>query len=297
VPGPLPLDQEPPGSFPPGFLPRRAARPRGWPALAVYAVAFLLALVSSTLLIFAVALVRTRGQRSQLQAVAYEYALSAPGLMAGAATSAAVLTVVALLAARFFGPRTTVTLRLGQSRTSLLGAIAATLGTVGLSLAGGGVTELLGVRGRGAMDLLAQSLSAPSVTRFIAALLTIGVAPGFGEETFFRGFLQTRLTASWGRWPAIVVTALAFAALHLDLVQGSLVFFGGLFLGWVADRLGGVRPAILAHVINNAIFVTLAAFGRTEPPSRGLEVAGVIAGTLLFIVAVALLRSPRAVAA
>jgi uncharacterized protein len=296
VPGPLPSDRERPGSFPPGFAP---TRPPGWPALAVYAVAFLLALLSSTMLVFAVAFVRTRGQRSQLQAVAYEYALSAPGLMAGAAMNAAVLTAMALLAARLSArhTRTTVTLRLGATRTTPLGAIAATLGMAGLSLAGGGASELLGVRGGGTMDLLAQSLSAPSVTRFVAALVTIGLAPGFGEETFFRGFLQTRLAASWGRWPAIVVSAAAFGVLHLDLVQGSLAFVGGLFLGWVADRLGGVRPAIVAHVTNNAIFVTLAAFGGAETASRGLEVTVVIAGALLCIASLALLRSPRAVSA
>ncbi len=285
-----------PGSPP---HPARPARPRGWPALAVYALAFLLALLSSTLLVFAVALVRTRGQRSQLQAVAYEYALSAPGLMAGAVVNAAVLTGVAFIAARLSAgrSRTTAVLRLGPTRTRPLGAIAATLGMVGLSLAGGGASELLGVRGGGTMDLLAESLSAPSPTRFIAALVTIGAAPGFAEETFFRGFLQTRLAASWGRWPAIVVSAAAFGVLHLDLVQGSLAFAGGLFLGWVADRLGGVRPSILAHVTNNATFVTLAAFGGTQASPHGVQVAVVIGGALLWIAAVALLRSPRALAA
>lgn len=290
VPGPLPSDHEPGAPLPPGFEP---PRPPGWPALAVYALAFVLALLSSTMLVFLVALVRTRGQRSQLQATAYAYALSAPGLMAGALVNAAVLVAVALLATR----RAPASLRLGATRATPVGVAAAAAGMIGLSLAGGGASELLGVRGGGTMDLLAESLHAPSAARFVAAILAIGVAPGFAEETFFRGFLQTRLAASWGRWPAIVASAAAFGLLHLDLVQGSLAFLGGLFLGWVVDRLGGVRPSILAHVANNALFVALAALGGSEAAPRGLQTAVVVAGAALAIAAVLVLRSRRAVAA
>jgi membrane protease YdiL (CAAX protease family) len=127
--------------------------------------------------------------------------------------------------------------------------------------------------------------------------VAIGVAPGFAEETFFRGFLQTRLAASWGRWPAIVVSAGAFGLLHFDVVQGSVAFIGGLYLGAVADRFGGIRPSILAHVTNNAIFVTVAAFGDVETPSRAWHMGALFAGVVLWIAAVAALRSPRAVAA
>jgi uncharacterized protein len=298
----------PPGSTPPGVPPPDPlpVRPPGWPALVVYAAAFLLALVSSTTLVFAVAFARTGGQRSRLQTVAYEYALSAPGLMAGALVNAVVLGAVAFAAARLqrtqpaqqaletsVGAR----LRLGPTRASPLGVIAAAAGLVGLNFASSTVSELLRVRGGGVMDVLAQSLQGPSAGRFIAAILTIGVAPGFAEETFFRGFLQTRLAASWGRWPAIVVTAAAFGLIHLDPVQGSLVFIAGLFLGWVVERLGGVRPSILAHVTNNVIFVALAAFGSARASSPGVQIAIITTGTCVWLAAVGVLRSSRAVTA
>jgi len=147
------------------------------------------------------------------------------------------------------------------------------------------------------MDALAVSLQDPSAGRFAAAVFAIGVAPGFAEETFFRGFLQTRLTASWGSWPAIVVTAAAFGLLHLDPVQGSLAFVAGLFLGWVVERLGGIRPSILAHVTNNAIFVALAAFGSTGQASPAAQIVVIAAGTCVCLGAIALLRSSRSVTA
>jgi membrane protease YdiL (CAAX protease family) len=295
VPGLLPSDRDLPGS-PPGVPP--PTRPPGWPGLAVYALAFLLVLLSSLILPFAVALVRTGGQRSELQAAAVEYAVSAPGLIVGAAQNAVLLSVVAFVATRVSAKHLpTTSLRLGASRTSVLGAFAATVGLLGLTLAGDAISELLRVRGGGTLDYLVEALRAPSAARFVAALLVIGLASGFAEETFFRGYLQTRLTASWGQWPSIVVSAGAFGFLHFDLVQGSIAFLGGLFLGWVADRLGGVRPSILAHVTNNAIFVTVAAFADAEAPSRGWHVFALLVGVLLWIAAVAVLRSPRAVAA
>ncbi len=266
--------------------------------MAVYAAAFLLSVVSSTMLVFAVALARTGGERSHLQTVAFEFALSAPGLIAGAAVNSAVLAVVAFSAARFHGASVGAQLRLGTTRASPLGALAACAGLVGLSFACGAVRELLRVQGTGGMDALAESLQGSSAGRFLAAVLAIGVAPGFAEETFFRGYMQTRLVASWGRWPAIVVASAAFGLIHLDPVQGSVAFAGGMFLGWVVERLGGLRPSILAHVTNNVIFVAAAAFasgGGGGAIGASGQIATLTAGSAVCVGAVLLLRSPRAV--
>src|ERR1019366_8794667 len=176
-------------------------------------------------------------------------------------------------------------------------------------------TELAGVRGSGVMDTMSQALRGPSAGRFVAAVLTIGVAPGFAEEIFFRGNMQTRLVASWGRWPGIGATAGAFGLIHLDLVQGSLAFVAGLYLGWIVERFGGVRPTIAAHVANNTLFVTLAAAGAGAAGSRVAdvaragggrgggaggwrrpEVAVVAAGGAVWVAAIALLRQRRALA-
>jgi membrane protease YdiL (CAAX protease family) len=294
-PWPPPSPEGPSRRSPPRRVPgQTTARPSPWPALAAYLVAFLLALVSSTLLVFAVAFVRTGGQRARLQSVAYDFAMSDAGLMAGALVNALVLSVVAFGAARIQGAGVGSRLRLGPTCATPAGTLAAIAGMVGLSFACGAASEALGVRGTGVMDTMAQALHGPSAVRFAEAILAIGVAPGFAEETFFRGYMQTGLTASWGRWPGIVATAAAFGFLHLDPVQGSLAFVAGVFLGWMVDRFGGVRPTILAHVTNNAIFVAFSAFGPTGESSRGAQIALVVGGTSLWIAATAFLRSPRA---
>jgi membrane protease YdiL (CAAX protease family) len=259
-------------------------------------VAFVLALVSSVLLVFAVALARVGGQRSRLQAEANAFAMSAPGLMAGALANAVVLAAVAFVAAWLMGRPIGPRLRLGPTRATALGMVESSVGMVGLSFACGALSELLGVRGSGVMDAMAQALQSPSPVRFVAAVAAIGIAPGFAEETFFRGLMQTRLVASWGRWPAIVTTSAAFGLIHLDPVQGSLAFVAGLFLGWVVERAGGVRPTIVAHLVNNAIFVALASFGPPEESSRGREIAIALVGAAVWIGSIALLRGRGAFA-
>ena len=242
-------------------------------------------------MVFVAAWIRVSGQRPLLLAEANAFALSPAGLMTGALGNAVVLAAVALVAARMQGPAVVARLRLGPTRASPLGAAAATAGMVGLSVACGAATELLGLRGSGVTDTMAQALRGPSAGRFVAAVLTIGVAPGFAEETFFRGSLQTRLVASWGRWPGIVAAAGAFGLIHLDLVQGSLAFVAGLYLGWIVERFGGVRPTIAAHVANNTLFVALAALGAGGEGSRLVEATVVAAGGGVWLGSIVWLRS------
>ena len=185
-------------------------------------------------------------------------------------------------------------LRLGATRARPVGLVAACAGLLGLSFACGAARELLQLRGTGGMDAVAEVLENPSAGTFAAAVVAIGVVPGFAEETFFRGFLQTRLAASWGPGPAIVVAAAAFGLIHIDPVQGMVAFTAGVFLGWVVERFGGIRPSVLAHVTNNVVFVGVAGFssGAGGPPAR--QIAILCAGSALCVAAILVLRSSRA---
>jgi membrane protease YdiL (CAAX protease family) len=263
------------------------------PAFVGYAAAFFLVLASGLGIVFAVAYVRVGGDRGKLQAAASAFAISAPGLMSGALANAIALSGVAFGAARLERSPAAARLRLGPSRATRLGVGAVVGGLIGLSFATGAASDLLGVRGGGVMDTLADALRAPSASRFALAIATIALAPGFAEEVFFRGFMETRLRASWGPRAAIVVTAAAFGLIHLDPVQGVLAFVAGLFLGWSVERLGGIRPAVAAHATNNSIFVALAALPSNET-SRGAAMVALIAGSALAAVSIKLLQSPRA---
>jgi membrane protease YdiL (CAAX protease family) len=230
-----------------------------------------------------------------LAAEAQHFALSATGLMASATVAAVVLLAVAGVSARLRGPDIAEQLRLRSSRASGVGFLAAVTGMAGLSVACGALNEVLGDKSSVVMSTLARALAAPSPARFIWAMGAVAIVPGIAEETFFRGLVQTRLAQRWGRWPGIIGSAAAFGLFHVEPLQGSFALVAGLFLGWASDRLGGVRPTVLSHAANNALFVAFAAFANaSETSSRWLTRGLIAAGVLVCIGSVAVLRRPVA---
>jgi membrane protease YdiL (CAAX protease family) len=266
-------------------------RPPAWPVLLVYAVAFFLTLAASTGLLVAVGAARTRGSWAAVLEEAQRFAVSGPGLAAQAVSSAAVLAGVAAFVARREGHGVAAGLRLGPARGSAAGFAAAIAGMIGLSLACGAATDLVGAPRGAVMDGIAQAMKAPSPGAFVLAVVAIGAAPGVAEEAFFRGWMQRRLAESWGPGAGVVGASLAFGLIHVDPVHATLAFVAGLFLGWVAQRLGGIRPTMWAHGINNAMFVALASLHGPDATSRAAPTAVLAAGALVCAASVAVLSS------
>jgi membrane protease YdiL (CAAX protease family) len=245
--------------------------------------------------VLAVAVIRAGPRREQIVDEFTRFALSSHGVMVQGLVNAVVLATVAVTTARCLGKDIVGSLRLKSSAASTVGVCAAVSGMLGLGLSCGAASELLGVRGRGVMELLAKALLLPTPAAFVAGIVTIGVAPGIAEETFFRGLIQTRLSARWGRWPAIVATSAAFGLFHIDPVQGAAAFVSGLFLGWTAERFAGVRPTIVAHATNNALFVAVASFAGSGNSSRRSQFVVLVLGAILFALSTAVMRSRAAV--
>ena len=101
------------------------------------------------------------------------------------------------------------------------------------------------------------------------------IAVAVGEEYFYRGYVQERLSTAWpasrrlfgvpfGR-AALLQTAL-FAAGHLLTPQPFRLatFFPGLLFTWMALRSGRVLPSVIVHAASNLFIATLeaSAFGR-----------------------------------
>jgi hypothetical protein len=160
----------------------------------------------------------------------------------------------------------------------------------------GDVTIALGLRGpaRGAAGLAADAglvLATLGVTRFFAWLyayitLEFGLMPTQGvdlpglfgtsaggvvlavimvvvvgpvvEEAVFRGALLKGLAVRFGEWPAIVVQAGIFSALHRSLWLAIPMLVLGIALGWIARQRDSLWPPIIAHGLYNAITVAAA---------------------------------------
>lgn len=87
------------------------------------------------------------------------------------------------------------------------------------------------------------------------AFLYIAVIPGVCEELLFRGFLLGGLSRSARRGWAIAVSALIFGLFHFVLFKIPVTVALGALLGWLCWQARSIWPAMLAHVVHNAIGV------------------------------------------
>jgi uncharacterized protein len=129
--------------------------------------------------------------------------------------------------------------------------VLAIIGIVLLIALGDAITYLLG------RPIVTPEMSAVFKNSWLPLLLfaVVVVAP-IGEELLFRGFTYQGIAASrWGPTSAIVISAIIWAALHVQYDSYGIVTIGlvGIYLGIVRRVTLSVPLTILLHAINNAI--------------------------------------------
>ena len=107
------------------------------------------------------------------------------------------------------------------------------------------------------MDELARSIQAGPLQMLVTILLIVVVAPVV-EEAIFRGVVLNGLASRFGAWPAIAVTSVVFAAVHLDLWRSVPLAFLGAVLGALAWWTRSIWPAVLAHALVNGFAFLIA---------------------------------------
>ena len=110
------------------------------------------------------------------------------------------------------------------------------------------------------------------------SLLCMAVVPALCEELFFRGFLHTALMKRFPRM-ALWITAIVFAALHLELTS----FPGLLLVGWVLGMLRekrGLAAGMLFHAMYNSVVLIL------STSAAGIGYAGMLLSILAFVFSV-----------
>jgi membrane protease YdiL (CAAX protease family) len=100
-------------------------------------------------------------------------------------------------------------------------------------------------------------LSPRLVAGIVEAVFIIGLR-AFGEELFFRAWLQPLLVRSWGASLAVAATSVFFGLAHaLSRDVPFLVFvnvsLAGAFFGLLALRTGGLAAPFAAHWVWNAV--------------------------------------------
>lgn len=178
----------------------------------------------------------------------------------GSALQAAVVLVV-LGFARKLDPRGARSLGFAQGHNlrallvALVAYVAAVPGLHGLGVAWRWVLETLGHPGAPQELIgLVADLSGWRLAAF--ALLAVVVVP-FLEEVLFRGFLQPLLVQNLGDRGGVAVTALVFAAIHLNLFAFVPLLALALVLGAVMLRTQRLVATWFLHGLHNGVTILL----------------------------------------
>ena len=101
---------------------------------------------------------------------------------------------------------------------------------------------------------------AGGINTVLLALVVVVGAPVV-EELVYRGLIQRSLGTVVSRWPALLLAAIWFAAIHLAPAETPGLFVAGLLFGGCVTLTGRLGPAMLAHAAFNATGL-LMAFGK-----------------------------------
>jgi uncharacterized protein len=106
-------------------------------------------------------------------------------------------------------------------------------------------------------------------------LVMIAVIPAVGEELLFRGLIQRHLGESFKNVHlAIIVTAVIFSLVHMQIYSFLPRFFLGIVLGYLLFIGRSIWYPIMAHFINNALGVIFYYLANKEKAGESLEEIG-----------------------
>ncbi len=98
-----------------------------------------------------------------------------------------------------------------------------------------------------------QGTSGATVTGTSLLIGSVGILLATGaEEVFFRGWIQSGISRIWGKWPALLLSAALFAAVHRIIgpiapMSFANLFLAGLLFGMLFDATGGLGAPVAAH--------------------------------------------------
>lgn len=116
-------------------------------------------------------------------------------------------------------------------------------------------------------------------------LASVIVAPII-EETVFRGCLFRGIKSRFGSTWAVIISAVAFALVHMSPSQTAFQLCLGVVLGLIVNSTDSILPAIVTHSASNLTAVVLS-FVSFEPATIAVSSnTGIIVFSLLFVVGV-----------
>ncbi|MEM9383461.1 MAG: type II CAAX endopeptidase family protein [Pseudomonadota bacterium] len=124
------------------------------------------------------------------------------------------------------------------------------IGTFGLHGAGAAVIAQLS-------ELQTEIFATIETLGLLPSVALMGLVAPISEELLFRGVLLSAFARHLSFAFANLLQASLFALIHGELVLAPFFLGLGLVAGWTVKRSGGLRAAILLHMVNNLVAVVL----------------------------------------
>jgi membrane protease YdiL (CAAX protease family) len=117
-----------------------------------------------------------------------------------------------------------------------------------------------------------SSHSSHSLNRAFTPVVALPV--GIGEESFFRGFLQSQLSESLTPWGGILASSVLFGAAHIrnglamepEFQKGYFQFvlpfitLAGVYEGWLTYKNRSLQSSVALHTWYDLVLLTLGSF-------------------------------------
>lgn len=93
---------------------------------------------------------------------------------------------------------------------------------------------------------------------FFAIWLFVGLVGPVVEELVFRGIILGGLRTTGRILSAIILSALMFGLIHMNINQFSYTIIMGIFWGLLVEATGSIIPSVICHIFTNSTSVLLA---------------------------------------
>ena len=119
----------------------------------------------------------------------------------------------------------------------------------------------------------------------ILQIIAVGIVAPAAEEFLMRGVILNRLLGYMRVLPAVVIQAVLFGILHMNLLQGAYAAVLGLLMGFIYIKYGSLLMTILFHITLNTLSVLLPSnFAEGVNPFFILIPAVIVTAGLLWII-------------
>lgn len=157
-------------------------------------------------------------------------------------------------------------------------------------------------------SMMMKLIEVDNLGGLLVNMLMIAVIPAIGEELLFRGLIQRHFTESFKNvHVAIIVTAVIFSLVHMQIYSFLPRFFLGIVLGYLLFIGKSIWYPVIAHFLNNALGVIFYYLANKARVGDSLEEIGtsesmpimaffsMIAVAGFMVILVWMLRTPQSV--